>query len=156
MTGNKLIDNIILGLSALVCAGALGIFVYTEILYQKPRINNEVEKEKMMEEGKKQVFPSPFKLKKMIINLPSHTKRLRFLDLEAHLVPFKPEYHDILESSRPPIRDAVIDIASKMEPDELNSISGKILLENRIKKRINQILSKKVIKDIYFSKFVIQ
>lgn len=136
--------------------GALGIFVYTEILYQKPKILDHVEKQKMMAEGKKQVFPSPFKLKKIIVNLPSRNKRLRFLDVEVHLVPFKPEYHEMLESTLPPIRDAIIDIAGKMEPEELNSVSGKILLENRIKKRINQILHKKVVKDIYFSRFVVQ
>jgi len=156
MTGNKLIDQIILFASLLICVGALGVFVFTEMIYQKPRISDQVEKQKMLDEGRKQVFPSPFKMKKLIVNLPSHNKRLRFLDISVHLVPFKPELHEILENNRPPIRDAVIDIAGKMPPAELNSVSGKILLENRIKKRINQILHQKVIKDIYFSKFVVQ
>jgi flagellar FliL protein len=43
-----------------------------------------------------------------------------------------------------------------MKASELNSITGKILLESRIKKRLNSILGAPIIKRIYFSKFIIQ
>ena len=42
-----------------------------------------------------------------------------------------------------------------MEPDELNSISGKILLEEN-KKRFHQSVRDQLISKIFYTKFVVQ
>ena len=68
------------------------------------------------------------------MNLPARTARLRFLELEISLFPFKEKQKAKLEALTPILKDTIIDVSSKMSPDELNSISGKILLEERIKK----------------------
>ena len=54
------------------------------------------------------------------------------------------------------VRDSFLDIAGEMKPDELNSLTGKILLENRIKQRLNQAAGKKIVQELYFTKFVVQ
>ena len=156
MTGNKAIDNVILFLTFLATAGCLGVFVYTEMLYQKPLPQNDVEMTSLMEDGKDQVFPAPFKLDPLIINLKSRKTRLRFLNVQVYIVPLNNNSVDLFENSRAMINDSIIQIAGAMEANELNSISGKILLEDRVKKAINKIVNQQVVKGLLFTKFVIQ
>lgn len=156
MTGNKTIDNAILFLALLGTAGCLGVFVYTEMIYQKPLPQNDTELANMMKDSKETVFPAPFKLDPLIINVKSRKTRLRFLNLQVYIVPLKPNSTDLFESKRAMINDAIIDVAGRMEPDELNSISGKILLEDRVKKEINQIVNQQIVKGLLFTKFVVQ
>jgi len=157
MTGIKILDQLLLTFMTLATAATLGVFVYTEVVYKKPLLEDGVEKENMLSETKKMVFPAPYKLKKMTINLKSRGRsRLRFIDVEMHLVPFKDGETDTIDASKPQIRDSIIDIIGHMNPNELNSVSGKLILESRIKKRINSILRKKIIKEILFSHFVVQ
>ena len=78
------------------------------------------------------------------------------MSADLDLIPFKEKHLSKLEDNKAYIRDAIIDIASNMSASELASLSGKILLEERIKKQINTKLRKQIIKEIYFSNFVIQ
>lgn len=156
MTGNKAVDNAILFLTLLATAACLGIFVYTEMIYKRPLPQNDQEMTLLMSDSKSQVFPAPFKLDKLIINLKSRKTRLRFLNLQAYIVPLYENTDDIFESNRAIINDAIIQIAGRMEADELNSISGKILLEDRVKKAINKITRKQLVKELLFTKFVVQ
>ena len=102
------------------------------------------------------VFAESFKLKNIVVNLPHPTTKLRFLDMILHLVPFESKYVETLEKYKPQISDIVISVSSKMTPDDLNTATGKILLESRIKTKINDLLGKAVVKEILFSKFIIQ
>ena len=52
-------------------------------------------------------------------------------------------------------KTAIIDITSGSDPDELNTVAGKLLLENRLKNIINKILGKKIVSEILFTTFVI-
>jgi flagellar FliL protein len=156
MTGNKAVDNAILFLTFLATAGCLGVFVYTEILYKKPLPQDDVEFSKLMSDSKSKAYPAPFKLDPLIINLKSRKTRLRFLNLEAYIVPIYENTDDIFENKRAMINDSIIQITGRMEADELNSISGKILLEDRVKKAINKITGKQLVKELLFTKFVVQ
>jgi flagellar FliL protein len=156
MTGNKAIDNAILFLTLLATAGCLGVFVYTEMLFEKPLPKNDVEMANLMSDSKKKAYPAPFKLDPLIINLKSRKTRLRFLNLQAYIVPLYENTDDIFESKKAVINDSIIQITGRMEAHELNSISGKILLEDRIKKSINKITNKQLVKELLFTKFVVQ
>ena len=92
----------------------------------------------------------------MTINLKSKHKRLRFLDVTIHLVPFKSRHMDLMEKFKSLIQDTIIKISGEMHPTELNSVSGKIILETRIKKSINQKVGFPLVKNILFTHFVIQ
>ncbi|MCJ8277478.1 MAG: flagellar basal body-associated FliL family protein [Bdellovibrionales bacterium] len=157
MTGNKGIDTIIAALATVASLLTVGVFVYTEMIYEKPLPDNEQAVEELMTQSKQQLFSDYFKLEPLIINLPSSkTSRLRFLSIKTHIKPFKSEYLDILEKEKAYIHDIVIDIVSGMKPDELNSLYGKILLDGRIKKTINKRFNKPIVEAIFFSKFTIQ
>jgi flagellar FliL protein len=92
----------------------------------------------------------------MTINLASEQTRLRFLDVEVHLLPFQEEGLKVLEQHKTKMFDIIIEVAGTLSPDELNSVSGKILLENRLKKKINEYLKNQVVREIFFSTFVVQ
>ncbi len=156
MTGNKKIDTILVAISTLASLVVLGIFIYTEMVFKKELPQEQAEREEFMADSKKLTVSDMVKLDKMIINIRSNNSRLRFLDLQAHLVPFKNKQAESIEKEKAIIQDIFIDIAARMQPTELNSISGKILLESRLKKRINTLWEKPIVKEIFFSKFVIQ
>lgn len=156
MTGNKTIDTILAGLLALVAAGTLGLFIYTEMVFKKPLPSDSIEKEKLLTETKSKAIIENYKLEKLIINIKSRQSRLRYLEVECYLVPFKSEQIDYFEKNKAIIQDTIIDIASMMEPEELNSLSGKILLVDRIKTRLNEGKKKPALKDILFTRFVVQ
>ena len=156
MTGNKTVDTIIIGLLTLASLGTLGVFVYTVMLYERPLPNNERLQEELISDSKASTQIDSYKMDKMIINLKSRQSRLRFLDVELHLRPFKSEYTENFDKNKAFIHDSIIDIAGHMDPAELNSLHGKVLLEHRIKTRLNSYFGKSMVKDIFFSKFVVQ
>ena len=156
MTGNRMLDNILLG--SMVCASllAFGILFYSLNIFEKPLPVDSVERAALLDDSKKRTFSEAYKLDKLIVNLKSRTSRLRFLDLETYLVPFKNKHHDTLEENKAVINDIIIDEAARMKPEELNTVSGKLIFENRLRKRINEELKGSLVKDIFFSRFVVQ
>lgn len=156
MTGNKSIDRIILILTLLTTIGTAGVFFYTEMIYKRPVPKNEEELAKLKDETKNINVPQSFKLDDIIVNLPSNTSRLRFLNVGINIVVFEDKDITTLEESKNAILDIIIEIASNMEPDELNSISGKLIFESRIKNKVNQVLKKSIVKELFYTKFVVQ
>lgn len=156
MTGNKTIDTALIGLFTLATIATLAVFVYTEMVFQKPLPSDKVELENLKKDTETAVAPEVYKLDKLIINLNGRGTRLRFLDVEIHLVPYKSESVEIFEDQKAFVKDAVIDIASNMAPEELNTVAGKVLLEERIRRRLNDFFGKSLIKEIFFSRFVVQ
>ena len=156
MTGNKTVDNILLALMFLATGAALGTFVYTEMVYKRPLPKDEVELANLKNDTKGVSTPESYKLDKLTVNLTSKTRRLRFLDVQIHLVVFKKDDISRLEEIKPIINDIIIDVAAGMEPDELNSIAGKLIFENRVKKNINKNFKKSVVKELFYTKFVVQ
>ncbi|MCK5882997.1 MAG: flagellar basal body-associated FliL family protein [Bacteriovoracaceae bacterium] len=156
MTGSKLLDYIIMGLSTVATAGALALFVYTNMLFQRPTYDDGEEFAKLEKESYQIQVKSAYKIKKLIVNLKARSTRLRYVEMDLHLVPIKSRYVSVIEEKDAQIKDIIIDTAGRMRPDEINSVAGKILLETRIKKHINKYVGKPVVKEILFSKFIVQ
>lgn len=151
-----MLDIILVGLNTLAVLAALGAFMFTDMLYERPLPSPQENYDELIEKSKEQNKFTPLKLDKMIINLKGKSSRLRFLEIEPHLIPFKPQAVEILEGKKAFIYDSIIDIASNFSPEQINSVSGKILFEERIKKRIMTYFGKAMIKEVFFSKFVVQ
>lgn len=156
MSGNKMIDTILVALSTIVAVGLLTVFIYTEVLYEKPLPQDDELVQELLNDIKNEERPQSYEMEQMIVNLQSRTRRLRFLDIIMHFVPFEQKHLSMFEQNRAPIKDVIIDTAGRMHPEELNSVAGKILLEDRLKKRINQRLGSKAIREILFVRFVVQ
>jgi flagellar FliL protein len=152
------INTILIFLTALVTAGALGVFVYTLIIFKKPGINNETEFAKMKVDVTKSVeVVKPYTTEPILVNLIGSTSaRLRFLSIVVNFVAFSNDQVEKFETNKIEIKDMIIDITSKMRPDELNQVTGKILLNERIKTRLNEFYKEQIVKDIFFSEYVVQ
>ena len=59
MTGKKMIDMILLGLNLLATLAALGVMVYTVILFERPTPNPDAEKNELL--SIKKTFQKPIK-----------------------------------------------------------------------------------------------
>ena len=160
MTGKKLLDTILVGVMILATLTVAGLFYYTERMYKKPPIDENAEKAALMTSVDAKAIPTFFKVDKMTISLipknEAANSRMRWLEIEMHLVLFESNAQEEMKANLPIVQDRIIDIASKMGPDELNSLSGKILLEDRLKREINKALHKPTVKNIYFASFIVQ
>jgi flagellar FliL protein len=160
MTGKKLLDMILLAVMLLTTSAVIGLFYYTEKVYKRPPIDEKLEREAFLKELNPKAIPAFYKMDRMIVSLvpkdPSGAQRMRYLDLEIHLVIYKSDDAGIIKTYTPMIYDTIILISSKMGADELNSLTGKILLEDRLKKAINKNLDKIVVKSIFFSRYIVQ
>lgn len=160
MTGKKLLDMILLLLMIVTTLAVIGLFYYTEKMYKRPLINESKEKEAFFKDNASKSIPSFYKIDKMIISLvpsdPLANQRMKYLEVEIHLVMFESSDAGIIKSYLPIIQDKIITIASKTGAEELNTLTGKMLLENRLKKEINKSLEKSVVKSIFFSRYIIQ
>lgn len=156
MTGIPVLDKLLAAITFLACAGVVGIFIYSEKVYQRPLPEDEWEFVRMQKEINREITGKTFKLDKLNINIKGRVGNLRYLSIEVHFLPFKDKFFVQLENNAPMLYDTVIRIAGVMSPEELNSVAGKILLETRIKKEVNALLGRAIIKKIYFTTFVIQ
>ncbi len=108
------------------------------------------------EKSAKEAFTLPVPVDRVVINLPTKNSRLRFLELEMSIETIKESDQEKVKKYEPIIRDAAISVAGKMTPEELNSLSGKLLLEERLKKKIRETINQSIISRIYYRRFVIQ
>lgn len=158
MTGKPILDKVLMVVNLLGVLFAVGIFVYTEVVFKRPLPEDSVAYKEFLKELNDQKLLNTFKVEKLTINLVSASQRLRFLDIEAQLEPLKAKHLDALaeDNAKAMVKDSMINIISRMKPQELNTLSGKILLEDRIKKRLNYRFGRPIVKRVYFTKYVVQ
>lgn len=156
LTGKPALDKMIIVLTLLSSLGVVGLFVYTEIVFKKPLPSDQIEKQELLKNRSTILNTESYNIEKLTANLQSPSNRLRYVDIKAHLLPFKPIFVKKLEENKAAIHDIIFDVSSKSTFEELSSVSGKILYESRIKDRINDFFGKPIVKEIQFSHFVVQ
>ncbi len=156
MTGNPTLDKIILGINAVIVTAAAGLVYYSNNMIIPPPTDTDQQFKQMVQGGLSDLKRPPVVFKEAVVNLYSKQRRLRFLDLVMNIEVYEDGQEETIKLYKPFINDRLIDIAGNMSPEEVNSVTGKLLLESRIKNHVNKYLGKKVIKKIYFSKFIVQ
>ena len=150
MTGNKTLDKIIIIFNLIGILLGFGIFVFTEFISQRELPVDNAEFQRLLALGNEISNLKAFELEKLTLNLSSERSRLRYLDVVMHLLPFHESQMTILDQYKPLILDNIIEITGRMTPEEVNSVTGKIIFEDRIKKMTNDLVKKPIIKKIYF------
>ena len=156
MTGNPTIDKIVLGLNGLIISASTALVIFAHVGLKKPDTKRNLEFGNMIENSMLELQKPPVVLDKIVVNLYSREVKLRFLDTQMNLVLFEEKDREFVMGLKPHVFDALIDIAGNMKPKELNSVTGRILLETRVKNKVHELLKRTVIKKILFSKFIIQ
>jgi flagellar protein FliL len=156
MFSNPLFFKVIYAINLLGLLIGVGAFFYAVFLFEKPLPNDQSELQSL--KGQARVIPKTeyIKLKKMAINLYSRNSKLKFLEIEIQILPLKKSYSKVIKDNIYYLQDIIIDIAGNMNPNELNTLTGKILLEEKIKNRFNKKRGKPMIKKIFYTWYVIQ
>jgi len=156
MTGRLMVDLILMGMSLLATLGTAGLLYYQNFIYQRPMIDVTQQEGQMIEEVKKSLEISGLKLEDMTFNISSRVGRLRFLDLSVEVMPMPGLPLKVLEDHKIALQDIFILKASEMNDDELNTVSGKLIFESRIKEEAELLFKRPAISRVVFTKFVIQ
>jgi flagellar FliL protein len=136
----------------IIIAGALlvfsisGFFAYTMLLSKKGGAEEETNKKK--EEKALLVALDPF-----VLNL---AEQGRFLKVTIHFELTDPSSQQVVENNIPQIKDAIIILLSSKSIESIASPEGKLQLKDELLLRANQTIGKDVIKNLYFTEFVMQ
>jgi flagellar protein FliL len=135
---------------------AAGVVFYSHTMIKPPRTDQALEREKLQKDAIQGAQLQPVPIKRFVVNLHSRPTRLRYLDLEMNVLTFSENQKEIIRQNEHIFKDSVVEIASHLSPEDLDTVTGKILLENKIKTRVNQKFGQPVVRQIYFSGFVVQ
>ena len=156
MTGKPLYDKILLGLNGLVALAAAGLVFYAHNNIKPVPTDQKAEEASLVQTAFEESQMKAYDFKAMVVNIYSEGSRLRYLDVELGVLPFKESDKALIKEREYVFKNALVTIAAGMTPDELSSVTGKILLESRLKKATNEALGAPVVKKIFFAKFVVQ
>lgn len=156
MTGNPGLDKAIIGINGIGVILATALVIYSHTLVKKVPTDESAEFSGMVKTSIEEFQKPTVKFKEQVINLYSREARLRFVNLIMDIETFDQSQLMIIEDAKPLIVDSLIDIVSNTSPTDLNSVTGKILLETRLKEKVNSKLGEPAVKKVYFSKFIVQ
>lgn len=155
-SGGSPIKWIIIGcLVVLVVAG--GIVGW--LLYKKNAGDGPAAPESTVQTQSAQQQGSPYAnivpLEPFVVNL-SDPGGKRYLKTRIELEFMSGLYQEELNARMPQLRDVILLLLSSKKMSEVQGIDGKIALRNELIMRINQVLKKSKIRNLYFTEFVIQ
>ena len=96
-----------------------------------------------------------YSLDTMIVNLADHGGK-RYLRVTMALELSDLEVVATIESRLPQVRDAVLMILPTKTYDDVSSTDGKIALRSEVMEKINSLITKGRVNNIYFTEFVVQ
>ena len=98
--------------------------------------------------------PMIYTMDKFIVNLSGLPKRT--IRLQVNLDMIGPEsFQEIMDlENRAKARDRIVRVLNDKTFDDLESIQGKLFLKDRIVEEVNKLLDKGLVKDVYFTDFV--
>lgn len=140
-----------------VCALGLGSFlVYSATLGHHAAVLKEEQAKLEVEEFEKSLRDDPvlFTLDSFNTNLDGVPRRL--IRLEVALEMLDEEGFEEVVGLGPQARDAVVRIINSKSYADLDSVQGKLHLKSQIASELNDILAQGVVKNVYFSNFVVQ
>lgn len=130
-----------------------GFFILWNKISQVPVDPSKVAE--MAVEEEENVIGPLYPLDTMIVNLSDDGGK-RYLRVTMALELSDPESVDTIESRLPQIRDAVLMILPTKTYDDVSTTDGKIALRNQVMEKINTLMTKGRVNNIYFTEFVVQ
>lgn len=130
-----------------------GFFILWNKISQVPQDSGKVA-EMPVEEEENAIGPL-YSLDTMIVNLADHGGK-RYLRVTMALELSDPESVATIESRLPQVRDAVLMILPTKTYDDVSTTDGKITLRNQVMEKINTLMTKGRVTNIYFTEFVVQ
>lgn len=165
--GKKLPTALILQIVfAVVNLGVTGLgayWVYSATLGWNPPQINETElaaqrdaEAALKDQKGEEAGPLVYTMDKFTVNLAGEPKRQIRIEVNLEMLG-KDGFEEIMNSDkRAKARDMIVRLLNDKTFGDLESIQGKLFLKDRIATEINGFLDEGVVKDVYFSDFVVQ
>ena len=100
--------------------------------------------------------PLVYTMDKFTVNLAGEPKRTIRIEVNLEMLG-KEGFEEIINTdNRAKARDSIVRILNDKTFGELETIQGKLFLKDRIATDVNALLDRGVVKDVYFSEFVVQ
>ncbi|PWU12793.1 MAG: flagellar protein FliL [Bdellovibrio sp.] len=145
----------------LLVTGAGAYLVYVSTLgYEAPSIREEelAQVRKLASEAGTQEGDQPlvYTMDKMTLNLAGEPKRLMQIEVNLEMLN-RESFEQIMDvEARAKVRDRVLSLLGEQTFDEIEPIQGKLFLKDRLAREINSMLEGGVVKNVFFSEFVVQ
>jgi flagellar protein FliL len=147
--------SIILITIMLLFMGAVGagFFILWNKISQIPQDSATAEPMPVAEE--ENTIGPLYSLDTMIVNLAGHGGK-RYLRVTMALELSDPEAEATIQSRLPQIRDAILMILPTKKYEDVSTTEGKIALRTQLLEKINSLMTKGRVNNIYFTEFVVQ
>jgi flagellar basal body-associated protein FliL len=152
-------QTLIAVVNTLLALGALGVMVYTKLIYQRPAIVESTEIKKQAELAKTPATPAEPELvsfDQMTVNVAMTSGKAHFATLSFAVQCRDSEAAEAVKNKRPLLVDRVIAALGRRELVELNTIQGKLLLKTELVHQFNEIVPTGDVTDMFFSDFKLQ
>lgn len=146
---------------ALLNLGVMGYGTYlvyaSTIGWNRPSISEEsAERELASVPDEEVAGPLVYTMDKFTVNLEGEPKRTIRLEVNLEMLG-KEGFEEVMTpDNRAKARDQIVRLLNDENFSDLESIQGKLFLKDKIANAINGILKEGVVKDVYFSDFVVQ
>lgn len=133
--------------------GAYMVYAST-IGWTNPKITQETLEKDLREIGQNE--PLIYTMDKLTVNLGGEPRRTIRIEINLEMIG-KEGFEEVINTeNRAKARDRIVRILNEKNLAELESIQGKLFLKDKIASEINSIVSKGVVKDVFFTDFVVQ
>jgi flagellar FliL protein len=133
--------------------GSYWVYVST-VGYEYPKVTEKNLREPASLKEKFGQAPMIYTMDKFTVNLSGIPKRT--IRLQVNLDMISPvAFQEIMDFEyRAKARDKIVRILNEKTFDDLETIQGKLFLKDKIVSEVNQILDRGLVKDVYFTDFV--
>jgi flagellar FliL protein len=138
--------------------GAGAYLVYASTLgWETPQITEDsIKIDPRYQYAEKAGIPYVYTMEKFTVNLNGEPRRTIRLEVNLNMLG-KNDFEEVMNfDNRARVRDRILQLLNDKSFAELESIQGKLYLKDKIAMEVNTILNKGVVKDVYFTDFVVQ
>lgn len=154
-----MILQIVFAVVNLSVMGGGAYMVYASTMgWESPKITEEDASRELasISSSEAELAPMVYTMDKFTVNLGGEPKRTIRLEVNLQMLG-KDGFEEVMEpENRAKARDKIVRVLNDQVFNDLESIQGKLFLKDKIAMEVNGILHKGVVKDVYFSDFVVQ
>ncbi|MGE5085135.1 MAG: flagellar basal body-associated protein FliL [Bacillota bacterium] len=141
-----------------VMGGGAYLVYASTIGWESPKITEQDASRELasVSSGEAELAPMVYTMDKFTVNLGGEPKRTIRLEVNLQMLG-KDGFEEVMEpENRAKARDKIVRVLNEQSFSDLESIQGKLFLKDKIAMEVNGILHKGVVKDVFFSDFVVQ
>lgn len=140
---------------SVIGVGAYLVYAST-IGWHNPKISEEEAHEELASTAEEDPGPLVYTMDKFTVNLGGEPKRTIRLEINLQMLG-KNGFEEVMEpDNRAKARDKIVRLLNDNAFADVETIQGKLFLKDKIAMEVNSILHRGIVKDVFFSDFVVQ